>query len=61
MSYDKEYLYENKKGVWYYHRKIPIEVTRVFGGRRVMKSLKTINHDIAVEKAKRMNELYEDE
>lgn len=61
MSNDKEYLYENKKGVWYYHRKLPIEVARIFSGRRVMKTLKTKNHAIAVEKAERMNELFEDE
>lgn len=61
MSYDKEYLFENKNGVWYYNRKIPIDVTRVFGGRKVMKSLKTKNRAVAVEKARRMNELYEDE
>lgn len=61
MSYDKEYLFENKNGVWYYNRKIPIDVTRVFGGRKVMKSLKTKNRAVAVEKARRMNDLYEDE
>lgn len=61
MKKPNEYLSQNKNGTWYYQRRVPTDVARIAGGKQIIKTLKTKNYAIAVEKASRMNALFEDE